>query len=1375
MPEVGGYRRKVGNPVGSPRRTFVYAICGDRHVERVNLSMRFLKKYSKSDIIVVASRTSSRIEHDQVIRVPSEKRLNDHQMGLMLKTNVHRLIGNRSILGCYLDTDVLAVGKDVDSIFEIGKRPFAFAPDHTDLRSFSPWGVTCGCKGGHCHHLIEIIRDTFQVKVSPKWQHWNGGVFVFSEDAGPLLNCWTEFTRMTFDNPAWQTRDQGTLIAAAWKLKLQKTPTLDRKFNFIVDCYLNVPQTERASVRNSDLAYHDSYSLRKHKSKESPLFLHFINGGVMKRGWKNWDEAEKRLGNGPSQRSLAIHRSKTQERALRDDNRVVNGLWIGNRLSPLELLTIRSFLRHGHEFHLWVYDDLETPLPKGVVLENAEQILPRSRIFRQREIDPETGVGHLSLGPFSDLFRYKLLYEKGGWWVDMDVTCLRPLNFKTDYVFRPHRVGVVANIAKCPAGSALMKMTYEQVEREINENTPWLLPNRILSANVMQLKLDHFSYPDICNPDSWREAIEPLIFSDKPLPSHWYAIHWGNEMWRTLQVSGGVYKGRAYMDAVPDKENPPEEGTLCTLYREYQLLTKPLSAMPDEALVLPPPTEGAPILKHSARQPVCVEVANDLHINILLPSLAVGGAERAVLETLQGLAGRSPSANLFVMREIEPQYELKNIGRTKVTRLYQHDVNNKLRRVALEVLASPSPVLFTHLTNARHLRVLWELGVSTVPVVHNSQPSWQDAPQAFDHARVPYVVAVSENVAQQLRSAGCPKSVVTVRHESQCWFSLDELNAYRKEIRSRYRIPDYVLLIGMVGEFKSQKAYTRAVRVLAEMRRFHPCKLLILGGWDHDWGNGRATYTATCRQALDLGVMADLLTPGSVPDVEKHYAAFDIFLNTSVYEGLSIATLEAARAGCPIVSADAGGNREGLPEEAVLVADSSDINAYVVGIEQSLARNSRIVPLRPSDSDLLPRLWSLLGQYGGGSQQDAGGALRRPLFITDNLNLGGAGRSLVNLLCHLPGACKPWLGVLNETNHPAFVEELEAAGIPMFSFQSARSYLDRVEGVLSMSRRLNAKTIVFWNTDARVKLMLAKILPANQMRLIDVSPGPWLFEDLARNADVQRRIAFDTANYFDRLDHFVAKYSGGTPPNLSLPSKKVWVIPNGVPNLARVSGDGIELPANVDPDLVIGTCCRILPSKRIEYFVDMMAEMNRRLPGVTMILVGAANRRYERYQQLILTRMRAAGVSNIVFAGQQANVVPYLKAFRVFVMLGTDHGCPNASLEAMSVGLPIVAARHGGTTEQVEDGVNGFLVSEDDPREMAHRVRTLLMNPEMLCRFGEASRGIASEKFSMELMVKRYTQVLNPDAVLATASIGTQSITLPVAQTSNEGELSCIN
>ena len=211
-----------------------------------------------------------------------------------------------------------------------------------------------------------------------------------------------------------------------------------------------------------------------------------------------------------------------------------------------------------------------------------------------------------------------------------------------------------------------------------------------------------------------------------------------------------------------------------------------------------------------------------------------------------------------------------------------------------------------------------------------------------------------------------------------------------------------------------------------------------------------------------------------------------------------------------------------------------------------------------------------------------------------------------------------------------------------------------------------------------------------------------------------------------------------------LPAGKLVIIPNGVPDLACPPAKALafSLPAGTDPDLVIGTSCRILPEKRLEFLIDVMAELNHRLAGATLIVVGAAELRHAAYWQSLYDHMRSRNVANIYFVGRQADVVPFLQRMRVFVMISDHHGCPNASLEAMSLGLPIVANPAGGTAEQVEHGVNGFLVSDKDPRDMAHRVRTLLTNPETRRVFGEKSRSIAGERFSMERMVERYLTLL---------------------------------
>jgi hypothetical protein len=96
----------------------------------------------------------------------------------------------------------------------------------------------------------------------------------------------------------------------------------------------------------------------------------------------------------------------------------VNGLWIGPRLSPLERACVQSFLAKGYRFNLYSYEDVANVPPTCTILD-AATLVPRSQVFAH-----SSGPGSGSLAGFSDLFRYKLLHERGGWWTDLDVFCL---------------------------------------------------------------------------------------------------------------------------------------------------------------------------------------------------------------------------------------------------------------------------------------------------------------------------------------------------------------------------------------------------------------------------------------------------------------------------------------------------------------------------------------------------------------------------------------------------------------------------------------------------------------------------------------------------------------------------------------------------------------------------------------------------------------------------------------------------------------------------------------------------------------------------------------------------------------------------------------
>lgn len=205
---------------------------------------------------------------------------------------------------------------------------------------------------------------------------------------------------------------------------------------------------------------------------------------------------------------------------------IVNGLWLG-KITHLEELTLRSFSKYA-EFHLWTYDEFDISI-KNVIVRNGREILPDKDIFvYPAKMDLPFGGG--TYVGFSEIFRYKVLYDKGGWWSDMDITCLKPLeDIKSEYFFREHgTLPLVGNIIKCPPKSELMRMCYEESIRVVNETTTdWHLAMNILAGHVNDLGLSQYIKKDFCNVDKL-PVVKELVKLNSTIPESWHFIHWMN-------------------------------------------------------------------------------------------------------------------------------------------------------------------------------------------------------------------------------------------------------------------------------------------------------------------------------------------------------------------------------------------------------------------------------------------------------------------------------------------------------------------------------------------------------------------------------------------------------------------------------------------------------------------------------------------------------------------------------------------------------------------------------------------------------------------------------------------------------------------------------
>ena len=213
----------------------------------------------------------------------------------------------------------------------------------------------------------------------------------------------------------------------------------------------------------------------------------------------------------------------------------VQSVWIGRSLPPLQQLSIRSFLAHGHVYHLYTYGEVDG-VPAGATIRDAREILPGDRIFSYQQ-----GFGRGSYSAFSNLFRYQLLFDRGGWWVDTDLVCLRPFAFESSLVFATeHEDDGTTHCAtcalRCPAGAPLLAYCIDTVRSRDTQTLQWgeIGPQLFTTAVSHHRLTAHCAAVETFNPIDYIDFASltaPDFDLSRLAGSH--AVHFWNQMWKS--------------------------------------------------------------------------------------------------------------------------------------------------------------------------------------------------------------------------------------------------------------------------------------------------------------------------------------------------------------------------------------------------------------------------------------------------------------------------------------------------------------------------------------------------------------------------------------------------------------------------------------------------------------------------------------------------------------------------------------------------------------------------------------------------------------------------------------------------------------------------
>ncbi len=169
---------------------------------------------------------------------------------------------------------------------------------------------------------------------------------------------------------------------------------------------------------------------------------------------------------------------------------------------------------------------------------------------------------------------------------------------------------------------------------------------------------------------------------------------------------------------------------------------------------------------------------------------------------------------------------------------------------------------------------------------------------------------------------------------------------------------------------------------------------------------------------------------------------------------------------------------------------------------------------------------------------------------------------------------------------------------------------------------------------------------------------------------------------------------------------------------------------------LIGTVGRLIPQKGMRYLLDAASRVIAQQPSAMLLIVGDGELREE-----LESHSHRLGIhEHVRFVGAVRHPWRILANCDVIAFSSLFEGLPQTCIEALAIGMPVVATRMKGTSELIRSGQNGLLVPTRDARSLAGGILELLNDPELRRRFSEAGPSAVSE-YRTEWMVARYRDV----------------------------------
>jgi glycosyltransferase involved in cell wall biosynthesis len=308
---------------------------------------------------------------------------------------------------------------------------------------------------------------------------------------------------------------------------------------------------------------------------------------------------------------------------------------------------------------------------------------------------------------------------------------------------------------------------------------------------------------------------------------------------------------------------------------------------------------------------------------------------------------------------------------------------------------------------------------------------------------------------------------------------------------------------------------------------------------------------------------------------------------------------------------------------------------------------------------------------------------------------------------------------------------LEELGIPYEKFDKTGNALDLVRNIKTLIERIRPDIVHSHLLDSNFYSSLV-------CKRLSVPHVCTEHGDVSMNKSISAKIKFLFLTVFTKKIVCVSEAVRKNAARVVLFPKKLMLIHNGIA-VQDVKESTFRTEFGIpDTALVIGNVGNLYPVKGQRYLIQAFSHLTESYPDSYLVLVGRGS---EKETLQTLGEELRIPVKKLIFTGFRNDISNIIRSFDIYVQPSISEGLPLSLLEAMSIGVPVIATDVGGVAEIIGNDERGMLVPPYSPGELFRGLNKVARN---MCEFkqkAQNTRQFVRENFSLDSMSLQYIEL----------------------------------